>query len=225
MLARTAGAGRREVDAELAGLGDELVRLGRRLLARSRWEELRAASTAAIAAYHDAEPLRPGMPREEWRSRLRIPGPLSADVVHRLRGEGVLEEADGCLALPGRGRSVSDSARRAADAVLALLAERGLDPPTMAELRAAGLTPQLLRLLLDDGRAVRLSTDVVLAGIVFAGLRERVEEHLRAHGEATVAQIRDAVGATRRVVVPLLETLDASRVTVRVGDLRRLRSR
>ncbi|TMD06632.1 MAG: selenocysteine-specific translation factor, partial [Chloroflexi bacterium] len=115
--------------------------------------------------------------------------------------------------------------RRAADAVLALLAERGLDPPTMAELRAAGLTPQLLRLLLDDGRAVRLSTDVVLAGIVFAGLRERVEEHLRAHGEATVAQIRDAVGATRRVVVPLLETLDASRVTVRVGDLRRLRSR
>jgi Elongation factor SelB, winged helix len=40
-----------------------------------------------------------------------------------------------------------------------------------------------------------------------------------------VGQIRDAVGATRRVVVPLLESLDAGRVTVRVGDLRRLRAR
>jgi selenocysteine-specific elongation factor len=224
-LTRTAGAGRREVDAELAGLGDELVRLGRRLLTRERWEELRAASAAALAAYHDAEPLRPGMPREEWRSRLRIPGPLAADVVHRLRGERALEESGGCLALPGRGRSVSDAAQRAAEAVLALLSERGLDPPAMAELRAAGLTPPLLRMLLDDGRAVRLSGDVVLAGPVFAGLRARVEEHLRVHGEATVAQIRDAVGATRRVVVPLLETLDAGRVTVRVGDVRRLRSR
>jgi selenocysteine-specific elongation factor len=223
-LARAAGAGRREVDALLGELGDEVVRLGRRLLAAGRWEELRGASTAALRAHHDAEPLRAGMPREEWRSRLRIPGPLAADVVHRLRGEGALEERDGSLALPGRERRLSGGARRAADAVVALLTERGLDPPPMAELRAAGLTPALLRLLLDDGRAVRLSPDVLLAGPVFAALRERVEEHLRAHGEATVAQIRDAVGATRRVVVPLLETLDAGRVTVRVGDLRRLRA-
>jgi selenocysteine-specific elongation factor len=224
-LARAAGAGRREVDGVLAELGDEVVRLGRRLLARGRWEELGRASTAALAAYHDAEPLRPGMPREEWRSRLRIPGALSGDVVHRLRAAGAVEEADGCLALVGRGRSVSDSAQRAVDAVLAMLTERGIDPPPIAELRAAGLTPALLRLLLDDGRAVRLSPDVVLAGPVFASLRERIEDHLRTHGEATVAQIRDAVGATRRVVVPLLETLDAGRVTVRVGDLRRLRTR
>jgi selenocysteine-specific elongation factor len=224
-LARAAGAGRREVDALAGELGDEVVRLGRRLLAASRWEELRHASTAALAAYHDAEPLRPGMPREEWRSRLRIPGPLAADVVHRLRAEGALEEAEGCLALVGRGRSVSDSAQRAAEAVLAMLIEGGLDPPPIAELRAAGLTPQLLRLLLDDGRVVRLSADVVLAGPAFAAASERVTDHLRAHGEATVAQIRDAVGATRRVVVPLLETLDATRVTVRIGDLRRLRAR
>jgi selenocysteine-specific elongation factor len=224
-LARAAGAGRGEVDALLAGLGDEVLRLGRRLLAAGRWEELRRTSAAVLGAYHDAEPLRPGMPREEWRSRLRLPGPLSADVAHRLRGERVLEEVDGCVALAGRGRSVSDTARRTVEAVLGLLTERGLDPPPMAELRAAGLTPGLLRLLLDDGRAVRLSPDVVLAGPVYAAARERVEDHLRVHGEATVAQIRDAVGATRRVVVPLLETLDAGRVTVRVGDLRRLRSR
>jgi len=72
---------------------------------------------------------------------------------------------------------------------------------------------------------VRLSADVLLAGPVFAALRDQVTDHLRAHGEATVAQIRDAVGAARRVVVPLLETLDATRVTVRIGDLRRLRDR
>ena len=84
------------------------------------------------------------------------------------------------------------------------------------------VTPGLLRVLLDDGCAVRLSAEVVLAGPVYAAARARVEEHLRAMA-SQVAQIRDAVGATRRAVVPLLETLDATRVTVRSGDLRRLR--
>ncbi|HEX3605777.1 MAG TPA: selenocysteine-specific translation elongation factor [Candidatus Dormibacteraeota bacterium] len=223
-LARAAGAGRGEVDAVLSGLGEGVVQLGRRLLAPSRWEELRRASTALLTAFHDTEPLRPGMPREEWRSRLRLPGPLSADVVHRLRAEAGVVEDDGCLALAGRGRRLSGRAEQTIAEVLAVLTARGLDPPPMAELRAAGLTPGLLRVLVDDGRAVRLSAEVVVAGPVFAAARARVEEHLRAHGEATVAQIRDAVGATRRVVVPLLETLDATRVTVRSGDLRRLRA-
>jgi selenocysteine-specific elongation factor len=93
----------------------------------------------------------------------------------------------------------------------------------MPELRAAGLTPALLRLLIDEQRVVRLSADVVVSAGAYARARDTVVEHLEAHEAATVAELRDRLGATRRLVVPLLEHLDAARVTVRDGDVRRLR--
>jgi selenocysteine-specific elongation factor len=44
-----------------------------------------------------------------------------------------------------------------------------------------------------------------------------------AEGGITVARLRDAMSASRRPVLALLEHLDAERVTRREGDLRKLR--
>jgi len=225
-LVRLTGAGHAAVEAAVASLGEAAMPFGeRRWMARERWEELAARAVAVLDAYHLAEPLRAGMPREEWRSRLRLSGPLATEAVRLLRAAGRVEERDGVLALAGRGRSVSDTARSTADALVATLEQHALDPPGMAELRAAGLTPQLLRLLVDERRVVRLGTDVVMGAQAYAAAQAQVEALLAAQGSATVAQVRDHLGATRRLVVPLLEHLDAARVTVRDGDLRRLRQR
>ena len=222
-LVRLTGAGRPQVEAAIAELGTAALPFGeKRWIAAERWEELRARALEALAAFHDAEPLRAGMPREEWRSRLRLTAPLAAEATRLLRTADAVEERDGVLALRGRGRAVSDTARAAADGVVALLESHPFDPPPMADLRAAGLTPQLLRLLVDERRAVRLTADVVIGAEAYAAARARVEELLAERGGATVAQLRDHLGATRRLVVPLLEHLDAARVTVRDGDLRHL---
>ena len=165
------------------------------------------------------------MPREEWRARMRLPATLGTEVVHRLAAEGYLEERGTAVAIPGLAARVDPASRSTAQSVAQLLADRGFDPPSATELRAGGLTPGILRLLVDEGRAVRLSADLVISGAAYALARERVEAHLRVHGPATVAALRDAVGATRRVMVPLLEKLDAEGVTLREGDVRRLRAR
>jgi selenocysteine-specific elongation factor len=223
-LVRLTGAGHQLVENALAELGDAVLPFGeRRWIARERWDELRARALRVLSDYHDAEPLRAGIPREEWRSRLRLTAALGAEVTRRLRASDAVEEREGLLALPGRGRAVSDTARATADQLVATLEARPFDPPGMAELRAAGLTPPLLRLLVDERRAVRLSADVVMGAAAYARAEHAVTEHLASHGAATVAQLRDHLGATRRVMVPLLEHLDAARVTVRDGDLRRLR--
>jgi selenocysteine-specific elongation factor len=223
LLARAVGAGHSQVTRALADLGDAVVTLGRRWLAIERWDDLRQKSATTLAAYHQAEPLRSGMPQEEWRSRLRLPGSLASDVAHRLAAAGALMETDGQIALPGRGPTVSAATQIAADSVMARLDARPLDPPSPAELAGDGLTPPLLRHLLEERRVVRLSPAVVLSRQAFEAARAQVVEHLERHGQATVAELRDALGATRRVVVPLLEALDAEKVTLRDGDRRRLR--
>ncbi|HEV7678542.1 MAG TPA: selenocysteine-specific translation elongation factor [Candidatus Dormibacteraeota bacterium] len=225
-LVRLAGAGRGEIEAAVAALGDAVLPFGeRRWIARERWDDLRQRALRILAAYHDAEPLRAGMPREEWRSRLRLNATAGADAVRLLRKDGAVEENEGTLRLPGRGRAVSGTARASADRIVALLDAQPLDPPGMPELRAAGLDAALLRLLVDEHRVVRLSADVALSSAAYAGAVEAVAEYLTEHDGATVAALRDHLGATRRIVVPLLEHLDAARVTYRDGDLRRLRAR
>jgi selenocysteine-specific elongation factor len=225
-LVRLSGAGRPQVEAAVGMLGEAAMPLGeRRWIARERWADLRQRALSVLAAYHDAEPLRAGMAREEWRSRLRLSGPLAAEAVRLLRLAGDVEEREGTLALPGRGRAVTDTARATADAIAATLEAHPVDPPGMAELRAAGLTAPLLRLLVEERRAVRLGPDVVMGAQAYAQAQAAVAAYLDEHGSATVAQLRDHLGATRRLVVPLLEHLDAARLTVRDGDLRRLRRR
>jgi hypothetical protein len=50
-----------------------------------------------------------------------------------------------------------------------------------------------------------------------------IKDFLIAHRSGTVSELRQAVGAPRRVMVPLLERLDHNGLTVRQGDLRVLR--
>ena len=219
-LSRATGCSAAEVEAALGQLGSKVVRAGRRHLAREAWDGLAARSTALLEGFHAAEPLRRGMPPQEWRSRLRLPAELSADVLHRLAAGGVVRVEDGAVRLPGHA-SRGDAA--AAGRALELLRAAGLDPPGPARLAAEGLTPPLLRHLVESGAVIRLSADVLLAAEVFEGARQVVVDLLAERGAATVAEIRDTLGATRRVVVPLLEVLDARRVTRRDGDLRRLR--
>ena len=55
-------------------------------------------------------------------------------------------------------------------------------------------------------------------------MRSKVAERLRAGPGATVAEIRDLLGITRKYAVPICEYLDRVGVTRREGDLRVLAS-
>jgi selenocysteine-specific elongation factor len=64
---------------------------------------------------------------------------------------------------------------------------------------------------------------VVLLRESFERMKSRVAEFISKNGPATVSELRQALGSSRRVMVPLLERLDRDGVTTRVGDKRRLR--
>ena len=57
----------------------------------------------------------------------------------------------------------------------------------------------------------------------FARAREIVKKYLSGHESATAGELRQALGTSRRIVIPLLERLDKDGVTRREGDRRCLR--
>ncbi len=56
-------------------------------------------------------------------------------------------------------------------------------------------------------------------------MKTLVAQAVRARGPATVSELRQVLGTTRRVLVPLLERLDRDGLTLRQGDRRVLRVR
>jgi selenocysteine-specific elongation factor len=43
-------------------------------------------------------------------------------------------------------------------------------------------------------------------------------------GEMTAASFRDLIGSTRKYTIPLLEYFDRDGLTIRIGDVRRLKA-
>ncbi len=52
---------------------------------------------------------------------------------------------------------------------------------------------------------------------------EQIVRRLREQGKITVAEVRDLFGTSRKYALAIMEHLDETKVTVRVGDERVLR--
>jgi len=198
-------------------------RIGEWLFDASAWQAISGRATKELGAYHGAHPYRPGMPREELRSKLGVPPATFPSVVQGLAEEGRVTERDGSLALAGH-RVVLEADGAAAAPLLELLGRQPLAPPSLSEaIKQTGASPEVVRALAQRGDIVRVAGDVAFTKDAYEMAVAMVREIIKDGGSITVAQLRDRMGASRRPVLALLEHLDSERVTRRVGDARVLR--
>ena len=171
----------------------------------------------ALASYHDATPLRPGMPREELRGRLRLDAKAFDDLMARLSRDGLIAEQGSAIGLASHSPTLTSEQEAAATAFLAALRETPFSPPT--DRAPEG---DVLAYLEGSGEVVRTGS-VIFAAEAYRELGDRIETHLKEHKTITLAQARDMFCTSRKYVQALLEHLDAQHITRRVGDLRVLR--
>jgi selenocysteine-specific elongation factor len=201
----------------------EARRAGGWLFAVEAWEALAGRARSALREYHERNPLRAGMPRGELQSRLGLPPATFAAVLPVLAEEGALMERAGEVALPEHTVSIDHETGPAAKLV-EVLGRQPFAPPSLPEaMREAGAAPELVRALVSAGSLVRVSEDIVFTREGYAAAVELVRSVAARDGSITVGSMRDAMGASRRPVLALLEHLDSERVTRRVGDARVLR--
>jgi selenocysteine-specific elongation factor len=195
-------------------------------LLRERYDALRSELGSLLAARADEHPLEPALPL----------GSLVPDVTGRealvaaLAADRVLVR-EGPLVRSPRARADAATVHAAAStALLEALTEGGFTPPDLPALEAASqLSPRefaaLCAALEREGRIVRFGGDMAYTAERFAAARDVAVAACEEHGEATLAGLRDALGASRRFAQGILERLDSDGVTRRVGDRRVLRRR
>jgi selenocysteine-specific elongation factor len=199
--------------------------VGEWLFAPSAWKAVGERARALLAGYHRDHPLRPGMPREELKSRLGLAPPQFAAVLAGLIEEGAVTEHGGAIALATHHVAVEPAAAGPAQALMKAIGDAPFAPPSLPEaLRQTGAGEEVLRALIGSGQLVRLSPDIAFTREAYERALGLVRDIVEAEGGVTVARLRDAMGASRRPVLALLEHLDARRITRRDGDVRTLRS-
>ena len=182
------------------------------------WQSMKTKSTAFLEDYHRQHPLRKGIPREELRNRLGLPQPTTLWALERLAGEGVLEQEGAWVRLPGQQATLNASQEKQADAYIRALEAEPFSPPTDHPVDA-----EVLNLLVDDGKVVKINETVVLAASAYKNMVEKIVSYTRENGKITVAEGRDLFDTSRKYILPILEYLDQQHITRRTGDERVLR--
>ncbi len=189
---------------------------------KASWDKWEADIPEAVADYLKDRPLRLGMPKEELRSRLGLAARLFGLLVTKLVGLGRLTDAGPLLSLPGHEVKFTDEQARQIKPLNQKFAANPYSPPSVKE--AAGLVGEdVFTALVDLGRYKLVSTDVVFRQEDYDHLLGQVKEMLEENGTISVAEMRDRFQTSRKYALAFLEHLDDAGVTVRVGDVRRLR--
>ncbi|MBA7617951.1 Selenocysteine-specific elongation factor [subsurface metagenome] len=184
------------------------------LLTVSGWERLAEKATAILQDYHRRFPARVGMPKIELGSRLKL-GSYAAAALKILSNEGVIAVDGTAIHLPAHHVQLTPTQQTKVDAFLSSLKQSPYAPPS--ELIPE---PDLLNLLIGQGRVVKVSDSVVFSGEAYNEMVAKVTSHIKTHGKVSLAEVRDLFQTSRKYAQAFLEHLDGKKITRRVGDER-----
>jgi len=208
--------------ALLLGGGNASVNLQAFATTPQAWDRLQEEVVALLGSYHEQYPARLGMPREEVKSRLKLPPRLFNEVIQKVVLEGRVAADEAILRLPSHQPHFRPADQKNVDALLDAFRRSPYATPSVKEcVEAVG--EEVLNALLEQGALVKVSAEVVFLSETYRDMVSRVVKFIQENGSITVAQVRDMFDASRKYALGLMEHLDQVRVTKRVGDERVLR--
>jgi selenocysteine-specific elongation factor len=123
---------------------------------------------------------------------------------------------------------LSPEQQRIVDLVERAFLEAEASPPSAEEaLGRAGVAGdeehELFQVLLEGRKLVRVKESLFFHARALDAIQDKVVTLLRERKEISPGDVKDLLGISRKYAIPLLEHMDARRVTTRVGERRVLR--
>jgi selenocysteine-specific elongation factor len=198
------------------------INSGTLVIPKSAWDPLKGQALDEVERFHRDNPLRRGIPREELKSRLKLSPRLFNVTLHRLVEAGNLEEMGPLVFRPGYQIQFSEAQEDAIRRLMSTFEASPYMPPSVKEARKA-IGDVVYNALIDLGMLVPVSEEVVFRKEDYDRMVAEIRGLLHKHHEVTAAQVRDHFNTSRRYALAILEHLDARGVTVREGDVRKLK--
>lgn len=198
---------------------------------RETFEKLEQEISSFLSAYHESNPLKEGMSREELKSKL--PRGLGARtfnlILERMTKSGIVVHDKNMVRMAGHKVLLQVDQDDIRKKIIASYRESGLTPPYFKDIQKKldielSVAKDVLALLVDKEELVKIKEDLYFYKDAVEELRERLVKFLVENKEISTPQFKDMTGASRKYVIPLIEYFDTKKITIRVGDNRRLRN-
>jgi len=182
---------------------------------------------AYLNRHHAGKPTEPGLSKDRFVGWIEArTGPdLGRAIVHHLVAKGEITELGPYIAHRRFRSKLSGEDAALLETLVEEVARAGFDPPEWAKLDSLkGLSKPRAKVLADlakvEPRLTSFGAGRYISSASLSRFKETVGELGRDGRKFKLADVRDGVGQSRRVVQPLLEYLDRVGFTRRIGDER-----
>jgi selenocysteine-specific elongation factor len=182
--------------------------------------------------YHEQYPLKGGMPKEELKSKFPkvLEGKLFTLALNQLVREKAVIAAEDMVRLSSHKVALAIDQEDLRNKIEKIYRKSRLTPPYFkAVVKELKVDPesakQVLQLLVETNALVKVKEELYYHTENLEKLKSELIDFLLQKKEISTPQFKDMTGASRKYVIPLIEFFDASNVTIRVGDMRKLRKR
>lgn len=202
----------------------------RRLIHPEVMEKLKGIILESLADYHKRFPLKTGMPKEELAAQL--PKPVDVKLYNFIlrqlvEDERIAQEME-WVRLTDHKVDLTKDEEVIREKIEKAFLQADLQPPFFKEV--ASILPgnprqhqDVLEWMFSRGTLVKVKEDLFFHQTALENLKQRLIDFFKTNEELSAPQFKEITQASRKYTIPLLEYFDSQKVTVRVGDVRRLR--
>ena len=194
------------------------------LIHSSAFNSFREAVKKTMNDFHKKNLLKPGMLKEELRANLKIEPRFFSNLIPSLK-DVVIEKELVRLATFSVALSQVDETLKTN--ILGLLEKGGFQPPTKEALSQSLKLDMkhlldILKLMVKEGSLVRINDSMYITSSTYRKMVENLKGFFSKKSEMTIAEFRDILNTSRKYALPFLEYLDSNKITLRIGDIRKL---
>jgi len=180
-----------------------------------------------VGRFHVANPLAPGVSREELKTRVMpaANGAVFQSLLDQLSANRQIQ-INAASVLPfGVQADLDESQNRIRSSILERLSQSPYQPPTFDELCVdlgypASDIKRIFHFLLTHGELIRVTGEIVLPAADVENLKKQVRQSFGTGSAFGVAEFKEIFNVSRKYAIPMLEYLDREKVTRRAGDKR-----
>jgi len=183
-----------------------------------------------LGSYHKTNPLKAGMPREELKTKFPpdMNSKLFTLIINQMIKSKDVAAEEETVHLADHKVSLGTDQTDIKKKIIETYKKSGLTPPYFRELAKtldvdAARANDVLMLLVNEGIIIKTKEDLYFHKDAVKDLQNKLVNFLTSNGEITTPQFKDMTGASRKFVIPLIEYFDSKKVTLRIGDIRKLR--
>ena len=201
-------------------------------------EKLKNEIGQCLSHYHKTNPLKTGMSKEELKNQIfsknmgHIPDYsvklFNLIMSHLTKENKIVQEGD-IVRLTNHKVFLGADQADIRKQILKIYIKSGLTPPYFKELCKTleidnKSAKNVLMTLIDEGIIIKIKEDFYFHADSINELKNKLIDFLKQNKQITTPQFKEIAGVSRKFFIPLIEYFDSKNITIRIGDIRKLRS-